>query len=109
MEEEDGQGVARNPESFQLGALLLFPNILYEMLNDAEEAGFEHIVSWGKDPNAFNVHKKKQFESEILSKYFKMTKYKSFTRQLHNYGFIWVRNGPDKGGCKCCAKSSYSS
>lgn len=79
---------------------LLFPSILLQMLNDAEERGFEDIVSWGKDPTAFNVHKKRQFEKEILPKYFKMTKYKSFTRQLHNYGFIWIRQGPDKGGCK---------
>jgi hypothetical protein len=79
----------------------LFPNKLFHMLHDAERQGFTQIVSWGKDsPRAFRVHKKREFESLVLPKYFKMTKYKSFTRQLHNYEFLWVRSGNDKGGCK---------
>lgn len=78
---------------------LLFPTKLFHMLNDAHEKGFEDIVSWGSGPSSFNVHKKKVFEDQVLPKYFKMTKYKSFTRQLHNYDFKWIRGGPDKGGC----------
>lgn len=77
---------------------LLFPTKLFYMLNDAHEKGFEHIVSWGHGPSSFNVHQKKAFEDHVLPKYFKMTKYKSFTRQLHNYEFQWIRGGPDKGG-----------
>lgn len=77
---------------------LLFPTKLFCMLNDAHEKGFEHIVSWGHGPSSFNVHQKKAFEDQVLPKYFKMTKYKSFTRQLHNYEFQWIRGGPDKGG-----------
>lgn len=79
---------------------LLFPSKLFQMLEDAAMEGFEAIVSWGAEPNAFNVHKKRRFEEKVLPKYFKMTKYKSFTRQLYNYGFTWIRKGPDKGGCK---------
>ena len=71
------------------------------MLHDARVQGFQHIVSWGKDsPNAFKVYRKRDFEYKILPLYFKMTKYKSFTRQLHNYDFQWIRQGNDKGGCK---------
>lgn len=100
---------------------MLFPNKLFVMLHDAHRQGFDDIVSWGRDshgggggggggdPNAtrrrgggaqFKVHKKRDFEQVVLPKYFKMTKYKSFTRQLHNYAFLWVRTGSDKGGCK---------
>jgi hypothetical protein len=79
---------------------VLFPSKLYQMLHEAEILGFTNVVSWGNAANAFCVHRKSDFEAQILPKYFKMTKYKSFTRQLHNYEFSWVRNGPDKGGCK---------
>mmetsp|Transcript_11685 Transcript_11685/g.21556 ORF Transcript_11685/g.21556 Transcript_11685/m.21556 type:complete len:488 (+) Transcript_11685:208-1671(+) len=83
---------------------LLFPRKLHGMLHDAKALGFEDIVSWGKDSHqAFKVHKKRDFERFILPKYFKMTKYKSFTRQLHNYEFVWVRNGNDKGGYRHAA------
>ena len=62
--------------------------------------GFSDVVSWGQDsPHNFKVHNKRRFEKQVLPKYFKMTKYKSFTRQLHNYDFQWIRQGNDKGGC----------
>jgi hypothetical protein len=79
---------------------VFFPEKLFAMLEDAENAGFQAVVSWGQDGTAFRVHQKREFENSILPKYFKMTKYKSFTRQLHNYGFNWIRRGPEKGGCK---------
>jgi hypothetical protein len=81
---------------------LLFPSKLYSMLHDAESNGFTHIVAWGSsnEDGCFRVHRKRDFERQILPSYFKMTKYKSFTRQLHNYGFVWIRHGPDKGGCE---------
>ena len=75
------------------------------MLCDADKeedggGGFSDVVSWGQDStHNFKVHDKRQFERQILPKYFKMTKYKSFTRQLHNYDFQWIRQGNDKGGC----------
>lgn len=78
----------------------LFPTILHKLLEDAEEQNFGHIVSWGVDESSFKVHRIRDFEAQVLSRYFKMTKWKSFTRQLHNYGFEWIRRGPDKGGCK---------
>ena len=81
----------------------LFPTKLHHMLHDAERQGFTNVVSWGTDSKKnFRVHDKREFERLVLPKYFKMTKYKSFTRQLHNYEFLWVRSGNDKGGCKSC-------
>ena len=60
---------------------VLFPARLYAMLEDAEQSGQTDIVSWGvSGTNAFNVHKKREFERSILPKHFKMKKYKSFTR-----------------------------
>ncbi len=86
---------------------MLFPSKLFLMLVDAHEQDFEDIVSWGHGPSSFNVHKKNIFQHQILPKYFKMTKYKSFTKQLHNYDFKWIRGGPDKGGCKWTLRYFY--
>jgi hypothetical protein len=80
---------------------IIFPKKLFVMLHEAERDSFADVVSWGREgAGNFKVHKKRDFEQFILPKYFKMTKYKSFTRQLHNYNFMWIRIGPDKGGCK---------
>jgi hypothetical protein len=46
-----------------------FPNKLYGMLEDAEEQGFSHIVSWTKDC-AFKVHRPDDFVNLILGRYF---------------------------------------
>ena len=54
----------------------LFPSKLQTMLDDAETHSFTEIVSWGTDEISFIVHRKRDFESQVLPKYFKMTKYK---------------------------------
>jgi hypothetical protein len=94
------KNASRTPRSEPPNEEVFFPSKLFVMLSDSEKEDFEDIVSWGSNGVAFQVHKKREFENQILPKYFKMTKYKSFTRQLHNYGFNWIRKGPDKGGCK---------
>jgi hypothetical protein len=57
------------------------------MLNDVAKEGKDSIVSWLPDGTGFRVHKPKDFEVHILSKYFENIKYKSFTRQLNIYCF----------------------
>mmetsp|Transcript_23537 Transcript_23537/g.67419 ORF Transcript_23537/g.67419 Transcript_23537/m.67419 type:complete len:316 (-) Transcript_23537:159-1106(-) len=64
-----------------------FPWKVYEMLEDAEAQGFDDIVSWNAEGNGFVVHNKERFTKEIISKYFKQSRYKSFQRQLSLYGF----------------------
>ena len=95
-EEEDGE------EYTKAAGGNIFPTKLFVMLQDAEAEGFTDVVSWVK-PNetTFRVHKRSDFETRILPKYFKMKKYKSFTRQLHNYCFGCVNKGPETGECKC--------
>eukprot|EP00934_Nitzschia_sp_Nitz4_P009220 Nitzschia sp. Nitz4//scaffold125_size66327//881//1378//NITZ4_006122-RA/size66327-snap-gene-0.1-mRNA-1//1//CDS//3329534586//9210//frame0 len=46
---------------------LAFPFRLYDMLEDAERLGFDHIVSWGAS-----------FTNEVLPKYFAESNYLSF-------------------------------
>jgi len=79
---------------------LSFPWRLFIMLEDSLKAGFDEIVSWTVNGAAFEVHDQPKFVATILPRYFKMTKYNSFTRQLYAYGFSWIRSGEGKGGCK---------
>ena len=68
------------------------------MLEDAAHQNFEHIVSWVDGGQRFRIHNP-QALTEILGQYFNQTKYKSFLRQLQNYGFTRILRGPMKGVC----------
>ena len=46
----------------------LFPCTVYEMLEDAEEEGFDSIVSWKLHGRAFAVHNKESFISTVMPK-----------------------------------------
>jgi hypothetical protein len=70
-----------------LGRPLAFPFKLHSMLDDVEERGIQHIVSWMPSGIAFRVHKTTEFIADVVPRYFNLTKYKSFKRQLVNYGF----------------------
>lgn len=74
-----------------------FPVKVYDMLEDALEKHFDHIVSWNAAGTGFMVHKKDLFIHQIVPQYFNQTRYKSFQRQLSLYGFQRVTNGPNKG------------
>jgi hypothetical protein len=77
---------------------LSFPCKLFHMLEDAEEKGFRHIVSWNAEGNGFMVHDASVFLKTIIPQYFNhQTKYKSFQRQLSLYGFTRIAAGRRKG------------
>jgi hypothetical protein len=52
------------------------------MLNDSQEAGAETIVSWLSHGRGFKVHESETFVKQVMARYFKQTKYKSFQRQV---------------------------
>jgi hypothetical protein len=65
-----------------------FPFRLYDMLEDAERKGFDHIVAWLPNGDGFRVYRFDDFVNEILPLYFnQQTRYKSFQRQLNMYEF----------------------
>ena len=75
-----------------------FPLVLYNILNQVEQDGFAHVISWQVHGRCFIVHKQQKIE-EVLSFYTKQTtKWKSFLRQLRGYGFQRLTQGRDKGG-----------
>lgn len=81
-----------------------FPFKLHQLLDDAAKEGNEHIVSWLPHGKAFKVHSKKEFENEILPRYYSATtKYRSFSRQLSIYGFKRMKEG-SSNTTSCAAK-----
>jgi len=64
----------------------LFPSKLWRILDDAERCGYDHVISWVDNGTAFQIHDRKSV-IPILEKYFNISKYKSFLRQLQAYGF----------------------
>jgi hypothetical protein len=67
------------------------------MLAEMAAVGGESIVSWQPHGTAFRVHQPDVFSRMVMPRYFNQTKYKSFQRQLHIYGFHRIGNGMDKG------------
>lgn len=76
---------------------LKFPETLFLLLQEIEEQGLEDVVSWQPDGRSFRVHKTERFVEEILPKYFRCSKMKSFQRQLNFYKFQRVVEGPMDG------------
>ncbi len=62
--------------------IILFPMKLRRLLDDAVEEGNEHIISWLPNGKAFKIHDSDAFTDVILKRYFRQTRFKSFTRQL---------------------------
>ena len=52
------------------------------MLEDAEEKGYDHIISWAKDGQSFEIHDTAVFSDTVMKDYFKQKHIKSFTRQV---------------------------
>jgi hypothetical protein len=67
------------------------------MLETMAKNGSQDIVSWQPHGKAFRVHQPEVFANAIMPHYFNQTKYKSFQRQLHIYGFHRINKGMDKG------------
>jgi len=81
----------------------LFPDYLYNMLENAENNGYDHLISWMPDgmsfkfkiqPPCFNSHSEGEKEAIVRWETFNQTSHKAFTRQLRCYGF--------KRNCKLC-------
>jgi hypothetical protein len=78
---------------------LLTPSLLFfpQLMDILSEEGQAEIISWLPHGNGFIIHKKKTFANEMLPKYFKASKFTSFTRKLNRWGFSRVPRGPETG------------
>lgn len=71
-----------------------FPQRLMDILNDEEHSD---VISWLPHGKGFIMYKKKKFAAQVLPKYFKQSKFTSFTRKLNRWGFVRVTRGPETG------------
>ena len=86
----------------------VFPQRLYDMLEQAEERGYDHVFSWMPDGKSFKIHlngagdpeSEKIIVKVLKSNNFHQTKFRSFLRQLNQYGFERTHRGPRKGECR---------
>jgi hypothetical protein len=77
-----------------------FPFKLHSILENTENnkstnkknVNWSSIISWLPSGKAFKIHKPKEFATEIMPEYFSQTKYRSFQRQLHIYGFDRIKD-----------------
>lgn len=65
---------------------LPFPWKLYQLLEEVESMGLEHIISW-MDEKSFRVHSPEDFVAKVMPKFFRMSKFQSFTRQCKWWGY----------------------
>jgi hypothetical protein len=82
-----------------------FPFKLFNMLEDIEKQEMQYIVSWMPSGRSFKVHKPSEFVILVAPHYFSLTKYKSFKRQLLNYGF--TRLDDESVGAAFCHPSFH--
>jgi len=73
---------------------MTFPQRLMDLLSNEEHVD---IITWLPHGKAFIIYKKKKFAAEVLPKYFKQSKFTSFTRKLNRWGFTRVTRGPETG------------
>ena len=91
---EGSESVNGDVKTFSSSA---FPLKLHFMLDKIEESGRTDIVSWQPHNRSFLVHNSEVFARDVMRNFFRQTKYSSFQRQLHMYGFQRITTGPDKG------------
>lgn len=76
------------------GVVKPFPERFMEVLDRPD---MEHIVSWMPHGRAFIVLNTQQLCDVVLPRFFKQSKFMSFTRQLNLWGFKRISKGPDAG------------
>ena len=84
----------KNDKSLSNSKCKMFPTLLHELLSDPE---YSHIVTWLPHSRSFVILNRKEFESVIIQTEFKLTKVKSFVRQLNGWGYHRVKKGPEEG------------
>lgn len=74
-----------------------FPKKLLQMLADLEKEQRQDIASFLPHERSFAIHKPREFVNTIMPKYFRMSRFSSFQRQLNLYNFHRVTEGPERG------------
>lgn len=73
---------------------ITFPQRLLQVLAEADSAD---AISWLSHGKSFIVYDKKKFVETILPRFFKESKFTSFTRKLNRWGFTRISRGVETG------------
>lgn len=76
------------------GVDVAFPGKLLEVLDRGD---LTDIITWLPHGRAFLVRQSKLFTSQVLPRFFRQTKFLSFTRQLNLWGYKRITRGTDAG------------
>lgn len=91
-------GIPTTGDRRRKGRTGTFPQKLHQMLMDLErQEGGRDIASFLPHGRAFAIHKPRDFVKHVMPKYFRMSRFSSFQRQLNLYDFQRITEGPDKG------------
>lgn len=72
----------------------IFPQRLMEILTEPDNTD---AITWLPHGRAFIIVNRQKFANTILPKYFRKTKYTSFTRKLNRWNFTRITRGPELG------------
>ena len=72
----------------------MFPVLLHQFISDPQNS---HIITWLLHGRSIKILSCDQIESDNTKAYFKLTKVKSFIRQLNRWGFHRVTKGEEIG------------
>lgn len=78
----------------QSGAVPSFPIKMHALLSKPE---LSDILAWDSHGRSFRILKPRQFEAEILPRFFDHSKFSSFTRQVNGWGFRRLTEGANMG------------
>jgi len=76
------------------GVVKPFPEKLMEVLDRGD---MDNIITWLPHGRAFIVRHTQQLKEVVLPRFFKQSKFMSFTRQLNLWGFKRITKGRDSG------------
>lgn len=101
QQQQDASSIPENASTTEVkrkGRVGSFPQKLHQILHELErQDGGAAIASFLPHGRAFAIHKPRDFVKLVMPKYFRMSRFSSFQRQLNLYDFRRATEGPDKG------------
>ena len=84
----------KSNESNDRSTRKMFPTLLHEFVSEPLNSD---TITWLPHGRSFKLLKRDRIESPNIKLYFKLTKIKSFIRQLNGWGFHRVTKGQETG------------
>ncbi|CAB9511560.1 stress transcription factor B-2b [Seminavis robusta] len=81
------------PPTKRPDAAYTFPEKLMSLMRYAEDQADGFCIAWLPDGKSFVIRNPDEFTRHVVPKFFKATKFSSFTRKLYRWGFRQVNRG----------------